>query len=116
MITSTAPPRRRKRVKWYFTIVSKKDWSMTALTCARFADDASTCPGESPDQGAAPQAQLSGLHTQAMRELIVLIFDQTDVIRVVAIIDARHTPALRLVLSAGLSRGRDLSGVFRGEP
>jgi [ribosomal protein S5]-alanine N-acetyltransferase len=64
----------------------------------------------------APRAQGSGRGTEAVREVISLIFDHTDVSRIVAVIDTRNIPAQRLVLRAGFQKVESLSTVFRGEP
>jgi RimJ/RimL family protein N-acetyltransferase len=64
----------------------------------------------------APRAQGSGLGTEAVREVIGLIFDHTDVSRVVAVIDARNSRAHRLVLRAGFQKVESLRTVFRGKP
>ena len=63
----------------------------------------------------APQAQGSGLGTEAVREAIGLIFDHTDVSRVVAVTDARNIRAHRLVLRVGFQKVASISAVFRGE-
>ena len=64
----------------------------------------------------APCAQGSGLGTEAVREVIGLIFDHTDVSKVVAVIDARNMRAHRLALRAGFQKLESLTTVFRGEP
>ena len=64
----------------------------------------------------APRAQGSGRGTEAVREVIGLVFDQTDVSRIVAVIDARNTPAHRLVRRAGFQKIESLRTIFRGEP
>ena len=64
----------------------------------------------------APSAQGSGLGTEAVREVIGLIFDHTDVNSVVAVIDARNVRAHRLAQRAGFHKLESLSTVFRGEP
>lgn len=64
----------------------------------------------------APRAQGSGLGTEAVREVIGLIFDRTDVSRVVAVTDARNVRAHRLVLRAGFQKIKSLNTVFREEP
>ena len=62
----------------------------------------------------APRAQGSGLGTEAVREAIGLIFEHTDVSRVVAVIDERNMRAHRLVLRAGFRKLESLStGVSR---
>ena len=62
------------------------------------------------------QAQGSGLGTQAVREAIRLLFEQTGVVLVIGITDARNTPSVRLLERVGMRRAAMESTVFRGEP
>jgi RimJ/RimL family protein N-acetyltransferase len=64
----------------------------------------------------SPRAQGSGLGTEAVREVIGLIFDHTDVHRIIAVIDARNMRAHRLALRVGFQKLESRSTVFRGEP
>ena len=64
----------------------------------------------------APQAQGSGLGTEAVREAIGLVFDLTNVGSVVAVIDERNVPAHRLVQRAGFQKFESVDAVFRGKP
>ena len=74
--------------------------------------------GETAEIGftVAARAQGSGLGTEAVREAIGLIFEHTDVSRVVAVIDERNMRAHRLALRAGFRKLESLSTVFRGQP
>jgi RimJ/RimL family protein N-acetyltransferase len=64
----------------------------------------------------ASEAQGSGLATEAVRELIDLIFTQTDVGRIVANTDERNTRAHRLLMRTGFRKASTTHGVFRGQP
>ncbi len=64
----------------------------------------------------AREAQGSGLGTEAVRELVGLIFDHTDAGRVIAITDERNTRAHRLLLRIGFRTVETTHGRFRGEP
>jgi RimJ/RimL family protein N-acetyltransferase len=64
----------------------------------------------------AREAQGFGLGTEALRELIDLIFNHTDVGRIVAITDERNTRAHRLLLRTGFRKAHATSGMFRGQP
>ena len=64
----------------------------------------------------AREAQGSGLGTEAVRELIGLIFIQTDVRRIVAIADERNTRAHRLLRRSGFRKVDTTGGWFRGQP
>jgi RimJ/RimL family protein N-acetyltransferase len=64
----------------------------------------------------ASEAQGGGLGTEAVRALIALIFDQTDVTEVVAVTDSRNTPALRLAERVGMQNTETVHTRFRGEP
>jgi RimJ/RimL family protein N-acetyltransferase len=64
----------------------------------------------------AREAQGSGLGTEAVRELVDLIFNQIDVGRIVATVDERNTRANRLLTRIGFRQAATTHGVFRGEP
>ena len=57
----------------------------------------------------SPHAQGSGLGTEAVREVIGLIFDHTGVHRIIAVIDARNMRAHRLALRVGFQKLESLS-------
>ena len=64
----------------------------------------------------ASEAQGAGLGTEAVRALIALIFEQTDVTEVVAVTDHRNIPAVRLVERVGMRNTESVHTLFRGEP
>ncbi len=64
----------------------------------------------------APSGQGRGLGSAAVAEAIRLLFEQTDVPRVVAVTDARNTPSVRLLERVGMSRVESCETVFKGEP
>jgi RimJ/RimL family protein N-acetyltransferase len=64
----------------------------------------------------AREAQGSGLGTEAVRELIDLIFNQTDVARIVATADERNTRAHRLLIRTGFRKAGTTHRLFRGQP
>ena len=64
----------------------------------------------------AREAQGSGLGTEAVRQLIDLIFNETDVGRIVARVDERNTRAHRLLMRTSFRKASATHGLFRGEP
>jgi RimJ/RimL family protein N-acetyltransferase len=64
----------------------------------------------------AREAQGSGLGTEAVRALIDLVFNQTEVGRIVATVDDRNTRAHRLLMRTGFRKAGTRYGVFRGQP
>jgi RimJ/RimL family protein N-acetyltransferase len=61
-------------------------------------------------------AQGAGLGTEAVRGLIQIIFELTEVTTVVAMSDERNAPAGRLLLRVGMRTTESKPTVFRGEP
>ncbi len=61
-------------------------------------------------------AQRQGLATEAVTEACALVFERTEVRRILAITDARNTSAIRLVERIGMRRIATADAVFRGEP
>jgi RimJ/RimL family protein N-acetyltransferase len=59
-------------------------------------------------------AQGIGYGTEAVREVISLIFENVSVIKVVAVTDTRNTPAVRLLERVGMQRVDTVAAVFRG--
>jgi RimJ/RimL family protein N-acetyltransferase len=64
----------------------------------------------------AREAQGSGLGTEAVRELIDIIFNQTDVGRIVAIADERNTRADRLLIRRVSVRPEPPTDCFADSP
>jgi RimJ/RimL family protein N-acetyltransferase len=60
----------------------------------------------------AREAQGSCLGSEAVRDLIDLIFNQTDVDKIVATTDGRNTPAHRLLARNGFVRTDTTNGLF----
>jgi len=60
--------------------------------------------------------QGQGLAREAVGEAIGLIFDATDVQRVVAVTDARNDPARKLLSTLGMAHIGEHQAMFRGEP
>jgi RimJ/RimL family protein N-acetyltransferase len=63
----------------------------------------------------AREAQGAGLGTEAVRELIDLIFNRTDVGRIIATADERNTRAHRLLMRAGFHETDTTYRLFRGQ-
>jgi ribosomal-protein-alanine N-acetyltransferase len=59
-------------------------------------------------------AQGVGYATEAVREVIGLIFENVSVMKVVAVTDTRNTPAVRLLERVGMQRVDSVAAVFRG--
>jgi RimJ/RimL family protein N-acetyltransferase len=57
-----------------------------------------------------------GLAFEAVCETLVLLFENTDIDRVIAITDARNDASVRLLERVGMKRLETLNAVFRGEP
>ena len=64
----------------------------------------------------APGAQGRGLGAEAVREALAMLFDSTDIARVVAITDARNDASVRLLRRVGMEPVETVNAVFRGEP
>lgn len=64
----------------------------------------------------AAESQGQGLASEAVREALVLLFEQTDVARVIAITDTRNDASIRLLQRVGMTLTETVSAVFRGEP
>jgi RimJ/RimL family protein N-acetyltransferase/SAM-dependent methyltransferase len=61
-------------------------------------------------------AQRQGLATEAVTEACALVFERSEARRILAIIDARNTSAIRLVERLGMRRIATADATFRGEP
>lgn len=61
-------------------------------------------------------AQGRGLGTEAVKEAIRLLFQQTPVAEVIGVTDARNVPSIRLLERVGLRRISSQDSIFRGEP
>lgn len=64
----------------------------------------------------AAEFQGKGLAAEAVREALALLFEETDIARVIAITDARNQASIRLLQRVGMTRNETVSAVFRGEP
>jgi len=64
----------------------------------------------------APAAQGQGYGCAGVAAAIALLFEHTDVLRVVGITDARNTASARLLERVGMSRVETRDTVFKGEP
>ena len=60
-------------------------------------------------------SQGRGVATEAVREAIELLFENTDVETVRGIADARNLPSIRLLERSGMSRIDSRGAVFRGD-
>jgi RimJ/RimL family protein N-acetyltransferase len=60
--------------------------------------------------------QGQGLASEAVRETLALLFEHTQVTRVIAITDTRNLPSIRLLERVGFQLSRTVPAVFRGEP
>jgi RimJ/RimL family protein N-acetyltransferase len=63
----------------------------------------------------APAAQGAGLGTEAVREVIGLVFDRSTVEQILAVTDARNLPSIRLLERVGMRRIETVAVVFKGE-
>lgn len=63
----------------------------------------------------SPRSQGRGLGTEAVLAAMALLFEHTRVTRVVAITDARNTPAISLLERVGMIRLQTRDAIFRGE-
>jgi RimJ/RimL family protein N-acetyltransferase/SAM-dependent methyltransferase len=61
-------------------------------------------------------AQRQGLATEAVTIACALVFELTPARRILAVIDARNTSAIRLVERVGMRRVATSQAIFRGEP
>jgi len=78
-------------------------------------------PGQQPSQAElgftlAAAWQGRGLAGEAVREALALLFQHSDVERVVAIADARNARSLRLLQAVGMRLRATEPTLFRGEP
>ena len=64
----------------------------------------------------AAQSQGQGLASEAVRETLALLFDQTDVAEVLAITDTRNLDSIRLLERVGFQWKETVPAVFHGEP
>ncbi|MGI9437345.1 MAG: GNAT family N-acetyltransferase [Geminicoccaceae bacterium] len=64
----------------------------------------------------ARHAQRKGLASEAVLEAIQLIFEHSDVSRIIGITDARNLPSVRLLERVGMHKYREQETVFRDEP
>ncbi len=64
----------------------------------------------------ASAAQGMGFATDALQAVIDLTFDQASVSRIVAVVDARNLPAIRLLERVGMRRVDTVAARFRGQP
>ena len=60
--------------------------------------------------------QGQGFASEAVREALGLLFEQTDIARVVAITDTRNHASARLLQRVGMTLAETVSADFRGEP
>jgi RimJ/RimL family protein N-acetyltransferase len=63
----------------------------------------------------APRFQGQGLGTEAVREAVALIFEQSPAVQIVCVTDARNDPSVRLLERAGMRKIASAEAVFRGE-
>lgn len=61
-------------------------------------------------------AQRQGLATEALTEACALVFQRTHARRILAVVDSRNSPAIRLVERIGMRRIGTADAVVRGEP
>lgn len=64
----------------------------------------------------AREFQGRGLATEAVREMIDLLFERTGVGRVVTMTDERNQPCIRMLDRVGMRRVTCVNSVLRGEP
>lgn len=61
-------------------------------------------------------SQGKGLASEAVIEVIALLFERTPIGRAVSITDSRNLPALRLLVNVGMRQTAVVGTTFRGEP
>lgn len=61
-------------------------------------------------------SQGKGFGNEAIRAVLGLLFMHTPIARVIAITDARNTPAIRLLERAGMRVSNTVDAVFKGQP
>lgn len=61
-------------------------------------------------------SQGKGFGSEAVRAVFDLLFMHTPIARVIAITDARNTPAIRLLERAGMRVSSTVEAVFKGQP
>ena len=61
-------------------------------------------------------SQGKGFGSEAVRGVLELLFMRTPIARVIAITDARNTPAIRLLERAGMRMTSTVDAVFKGQP
>lgn len=64
----------------------------------------------------AAQSQGQGLASEAVREALALLFENTEVAEVLAITDTRNQASMGLLERIGFRRRQTVPAVFRGEP
>src|SRR5687767_1684319 len=64
----------------------------------------------------AANSQGRGLGTEAVLEALTMLFESTNVGRVIAITDTRNQASVRLLERVGMERIETKHAVFRGEP
>ena len=64
----------------------------------------------------ATPSQRQGLATEAVREALALLFEQTEIAEVIAITDTRNLASIRLLERVGFVLSRTIPAFFRGEP
>ncbi len=64
----------------------------------------------------AAEQQGKGFASEAVREALALLFEQTDIARVIAITDTRNHASARLLQRVGMTLTETVSAVFHGEP
>ena len=63
----------------------------------------------------ARNAQGRGLATEAVREVVDLLFESTAIARVISMTDARNQACIRLLQRVGMRQVGAVNSVFRGE-
>lgn len=63
----------------------------------------------------AREFQGQGFATEAVKEMIEVLFEQTAIERVVAMTDERNQPCIRLLQRVGMKRVSQVNSVLRGE-
>lgn len=64
----------------------------------------------------ARHAQNKGIATEAVREAIQFVFEDSEVKQVVGMTDARNVPSIRLLERVSMEKCREFESIFRGEP
>ena len=99
-------------------------WSQIAIahrSTDTLIGDIGVCVAENKDEAEigvslSRLSQGQGFASEAVRETIRLVFEQSEVNRIVGITDVRNRPSVRLLERVGMTQTETLYSTFKGEP